>query len=68
MATKWKSQPKEVLRHWITSLKEPTVFNTVLTEWERYFVESLEHQLSAGGVLSQKQHEKLEDLYASKTK
>lgn len=68
MATKWKSQPKEVLRHWITSLKEPTVFNTVLTDWEQDFVDSMRLQLSVGGVLTQKQHEVLEGIYSDKTK
>lgn len=68
MAVKWEPQPKKVLRHWIKSLKDPTVFNTVLTDWEKYFVEKMGRQLSAGGVLSQRQHEILENLYADKTK
>ncbi len=68
MAVKWKSQPKEVLRHWLNSLMDPTVLSTALTNWENHFVESLCIQLSMGGVLSQKQHEILENLYAEKTK
>ncbi len=67
MAVKWKSQPKEILRHWLDSLLDPTVFSTVLTDWEKHFVESLCTQLSMGGVLSQKQHELLENIYADKT-
>jgi hypothetical protein len=57
-------QPKEVIQHWIdTTLAE----GFGLTKWERSFLESLSEQFERSGIVSDKQQEILESIYAEKT-
>ena len=67
MAAKWKPQPKQVLLHWISSLDEPAIHET-LSAWEQHFVASISFQVSRTGTLSEKQQNILEKIYAEKTK
>lgn len=65
MSEIWKSQPIEVLQHWIESLEMEA--SERMTDWELNFVESVSNQLSMFGKLSQKQQEILERLYVKYT-
>lgn len=67
MAEKWKPQPKRVLLEWLKALSEPAVVQT-LNSWEEHFVSSIGFQLERTGTISQVQQEKLEGIYAVKTK
>lgn len=67
MALPWKQKPKEVLIHWISSLDEPAVKET-LSDWEEHFVASLSFQIGRTGKVSEKQEQILERIYAEKTK
>lgn len=60
----WKSQPPEVLQHWIDSLK---IEHESLSEWENNFILSVEAHLTRSGTLSQKQQLILERIYSEKT-
>jgi hypothetical protein len=67
MSAKWKPQPKQVLLHWISSLDDPVVKET-LTDWEAHFVASLSFQVARHGTCSEKQQDILERIYAEKSK
>lgn len=58
-----KQDPK-VIAHWINELEIPS---KELTDWETQFLESISDQWNRFHVLSDKQVEILERIYAEKT-
>jgi hypothetical protein len=66
MAEKWKPTSPIILSHWIDA-----IFNEAfdeLTDWEMTFVDDIAYSLKLGATLTQSQEEKLEQIYAEKTK
>lgn len=57
-------QPRNVLESWITAIQEE---GQGVTKWESDFVTSIAEQLEERGVLSDKQTEILERIYANRT-
>ena len=55
---------RELILHMLTELEQPV---KPLTKWEQSFVESISDQFGERGTLSDRQFEKLEDIYAEKT-
>jgi len=55
---------RDLLNHMFEALEKPS---EELTEWEEGFVESLKEQFKRNGVLSVRQREILERIYAEKT-
>jgi hypothetical protein len=66
MAKIWQPQPKEVLQHWYDSIMDEA--SDDLNDWEINFLESVNKYLTKGWNLSQTMEEKLESIYADKTK
>jgi hypothetical protein len=60
----WQPQPKEVLQHWYDSIMDEASDDL----WEINFMESVNKYLTKGWNLSQTMEEKLESIYADKTK
>lgn len=60
-----KRQPIEVLRYWIERCLED---ETKLTNWELAFLYGMDTKLTEWGRISEAQEEKLEQVYAEKTK
>jgi len=65
MAAVWKQPSDEVIKHFIF---ESLYHGVGISEWERSFLVSIDKQFRTNGTLSQKQVEKLESIYAEKTK
>lgn len=61
----WQPKDPEILRSWVDAIMEEA--SDKLSSWEIDFVESIDRQLRGGRVLSQKQEEILERIYAEKT-
>ncbi len=68
MAEIWKPYPREAILEWIDALLDDGELRESLTDWEKGFVISLKNQLRYKLNLSQAQTEKLEFIYAEKTK
>lgn len=66
MAQMWQPKQTTTLRYWVeTILLEAS---DTLTEWETTFVDDIQKRLDLGRKLTQAQEEKLEAIYAAKTK
>lgn len=68
MAKIWKPHDRTVIFSWIDSLLDPSQLSEELTEWEQNFVESLKSQMAYKIHLSKEQEDKLEFIYAEKTR
>lgn len=66
MALAWKPQPREVIKSWIDAII--TEASDDLTAWELKFISDIEIKVDNGWMLTQKQEEILERIYAEKTK
>ena len=64
MSAPAKRQPREVILHWLKTIKEE---GTYLTGWEEGFVAGLSDRLDRGGWLNEKEEGILEKIYAEKT-
>jgi hypothetical protein len=60
-----KRQPASVLRDWIERCLED---ESKLTNWEIGFLYDMDSKLSDWGCISEAQEEKLEQIYAERTK
>ena len=65
MSAIWRPQRVEVLMQWCVDILQDGV---AVTDWERHFVSDMERKLLDGAGLSRAQHEKLEAIYAERTK
>jgi hypothetical protein len=67
MAERWKPKDPEIYKEWIIKLLEG---GQSLSDWECDFIVSIVRylKLKEGNNLSQAQAEKLENIYATKTK
>lgn len=66
MAKIWEPQPIEVYKDWVESILSEA--SDELSDWESSFVENIGKRLDYGNNLTQLQAEKLESIYANKTK
>lgn len=66
MAEKWKPTSPKILKHWIDAIINEALDE--LTDWEDNFIVDIEVRLEEGLTLTQSQEEKLEEIYAEKTK
>ena len=62
----WKSQTPEIHKSWLDAIM--TESSEELTDWETRFIDSIERRLSAHNPLTQYQEQKLEEIYAERTK
>lgn len=64
----WKPYERIVYDNWIERIH--TEAWDLLTDWEKRFINDIENQLTVGGTrnLSKPQSDKLEQIYAGKTK
>lgn len=62
----WKPKDPELLRAWVDSIYVEA--SDELNDWEFTFIDSIYNRLVRGLQLSQAQEEKLESIYAEKTK
>lgn len=60
----WKPQSKKVLQSWIDDC---LLIQDKLSKWEYDFIESINDQLERRGLLSERQEEILEKIYAEMT-
>lgn len=58
------TRTKQIIQGWLDALENP---RRELTAWEDDFVVSVEEQFNARGVISDRQEEILEKIYAEKT-
>lgn len=65
MSQIFKPLDNKIYLDWIETIK--TEASDELSSWETSFVESIESQLRSGRLMSEKQHEILERIYAEKT-
>ena len=65
MAEKWKPKDKSIYNQWINEI---ITKGESLTEWEVDFITSIRKYLKFGNNPTQAQAEKLESIYANKTK
>jgi hypothetical protein len=65
MAKVWVPQPREVIQSWIDAIVEEA--QDELNSWESNFIESISIHFNRGGILTQRQEEILEKIYAEKT-
>lgn len=66
MAEKYKPTSPEVLKYWVGMILNEA--NDELSNWESSFVNDIANRLTRGNTLTQSQEEKLEEIYAEKTK
>lgn len=66
MTEMWKQLRIEDYKYWVDTILSEA--SDLLSNWETTFIESLDARLSNGFNLSQAQAEKLEQIYANKTK
>ena len=62
----WKPQSIEIYKEWVEVLL--TEAQDELTLWELQFVANIESRLINGEILTEAQADKLESIYAAKTK
>lgn len=71
MPSTWdNSTPQErekLAKQWLETCLDPGQLTKKLTAWEANFLESLDDQLGRGRIISEKQFEILERIYADKT-
>jgi len=65
MALPFKPQPKEVVQHWIDTIKDEA--SDKLSDKEIDFIESCQKGLDKYGSLTEKMQNWLESIYAEKT-
>lgn len=66
MAAIWKPQPISVYKDWAEAIIDEA--SDKLNSWETTFVNSIYERLQSGNNLSEAQANKLEHIYAEKTK
>lgn len=62
----WKPKDPILLIHWLEAILEESSDN--LNDWEINFISDINIKLNNGWTLTQNQEEKLEQIYANKTK
>lgn len=66
MSEVWKPQPFEVLKQWVDAIMEEA--SDELNDWESTFIADISVKIYNGWQLTKAQHDKLEQIYAEKTK
>jgi hypothetical protein len=66
MARIWEPQPFEVLQSWIDAILEEA--SDELNDWETHFISDIAFKVANKWSLTKYQEEKLESIYAEKTK
>lgn len=66
MAKIWEPQPTVVLLNWINTILEEA--SDELNDWETKFIEDMHVRVLNGWKLTQTQEQKLESIYADKTR
>lgn len=66
MAEMWRSKSTEVLKDWVQTIIDEA--SDDLNAWELKFISDMETKLANGWFITQAQQEKLESIYAEKTK
>lgn len=62
----WQPKQSTTLRHWVETILFEA--SDKLTEWETTFIDDIQKRLDLSRPLTQSQEEKLEAIYAEKTK
>lgn len=65
MAELWKPQPMSVYKSWIKCIRDQ---QPLLTDWEKSFIMNCEQRMMYGYDLTEYMANKLEEIYANKTK
>ncbi len=60
----WKPRDRKILQHWIEVILDES--SDELNDWESSFIDNIQVKLSYG-PLTEKQEDKLEDLYVKHT-
>lgn len=66
MAEMWKPVTAETIKHWLETIMNEAMDE--LTPWELKFVSDMETRLDNNWTFNQSQQEKLEQIYANRTK
>lgn len=66
MARMWKSAGRDALKHYIDTILEEA--SDELNDWETKFIDDMQIRITNGWPTTQAQEEKLEQIYAAKTK
>jgi hypothetical protein len=66
MGEVWHPKDSKILREWLDTIILEA--SDDLSDWESKFVSNMEERLTLGFKLTQVQEEKLEQIYAAKTK
>lgn len=66
MSKIYKPQSKEVIQSWIDAILEEA--SDKINDWEANFIDSIQTSLNRYGKLTEAQENKLENIYAEKTK
>ena len=66
MSKIWEPQDFNTYKYWVTSIL--TEASDELSDWEASFVDSISERLEQNRNLTEAQAEKLESIYAAKTK
>lgn len=66
MSKIWEPLTIETYQSWVKAIQEEA--SDDLNEWEATFVEDIGRKLDRGWILTQSQADKLESIYAEKTK
>jgi hypothetical protein len=66
MAEIWKPQSWDVLEYWVSTILDEA--SDLLNHWEASFIEDMEVKVINKWPLTKAQQDKLESIYAEKTK
>jgi hypothetical protein len=66
MARVWRTAGPETLKHYIDTILDEA--SDELNDWETKFIEDMQIRVANGWPTTQTQEEKLEQIYAAKTK
>lgn len=66
MSKIWQPQDRDVINHWINTIVDEA--SDDLSAWELKFISDMQIRLQNGWSWTQAQEEKLEQIYADKTK
>lgn len=66
MAEVWRPKDPTILREWVDTIMLEA--SDALSDWETTFVTNMDERLTLRLQLTQTQEEKLEQIYAAKTK
>lgn len=66
MAQIWRPQPFEVLKHWVDTILDEA--SDDLTEWETNFISDIQIKILNKWPLTESQQDRLECIYADKTR